>query len=223
MLKCSNLTEFFHIHEIEPNNTKIYLQAITHSSFFSSSNKKNSYERLEFLGDSVIQFVVSSELFKMDDLNQGKMTELRAKVVRAETLASISIAIGLIDILKTAPGGSQETIKNSTKIQCDVFEAIVGAIYVDQGLDIAYNFVFKFIKQYINGARQVENKDPKSRLQEYFQNFSKENIKYNVNQLPNKIFQARAIHEGSVYGMGQGYSKKEAEIEAAIDALKKLK
>ncbi|EFF41245.1 ribonuclease III [Mycoplasmopsis alligatoris] len=223
MIKCTNFDEFFKYHEIEPKNKLIYFQALKHGSFVKKQSKLESYERLEFLGDSVLQLFVSSYIYtKFPNMEQGKMTELRAKVVNANSLSQVSNKIGLINLLKTGGGQTAVSVKSSTKVQSDIFESIIGAIFVDLGLNHAYKFIRLHLSSTIDNLFKHENKDPKTRLQEYFQNISRENIKYIVDQLPNKSFSAKATHDKIVYGIGKGSSKKESEINAALEALKKL-
>ncbi|VEU71156.1 ribonuclease III [Mycoplasmopsis glycophila] len=215
------LNDFFEIHKIEPKNKLTFIEALTHSSY--NQNRKN-YEQLEFLGDAVLQFISSSYIYKKyPDLAQGFQTRLRAKAVCTETLSEISLEIGLIDLLKTGPGQMEKDVKESHKVQADVFESIVGAIYVDQGILKAKEFIAKYIYPVIDRVHSENNKDAKSQLQEYFQSFSKENISYITEQLPNKQFYAKAKHDKQIFGEGLGSTKKEAELAAAQDALSKLK
>ncbi|WP_426461019.1 ribonuclease III [Mycoplasma hafezii] len=224
MTKSHNLTEFFDNHDIKPNKSILYIEALTHSSFTRNENGKiKNYEQLEFLGDAVLQFISSSYIFlKYPELTQGFQTRLRAKAVCTDTLSKISVDMGLIDILKTGPGQMEKDVKESHKVQADIFESIVGAIYIDQGLKKAQQFIATYIYPVIDKVHLENNKDAKTELQEYFQSFSKENITYQTEQLANKQFKAKAIHDNQIFGQGTGNTKKEAELEAAKDALSKL-
>ncbi|WP_036452679.1 ribonuclease III [Mycoplasma buteonis] len=225
MIKSNSLTEFFDNHKITPNNTITYFEALTHSSFNRGDTSKiKNYEQLEFLGDAVLQFVSSSYIYlKYPELAQGYQTRLRAKAVCTETLSKISVEMGLIDLLKTGPGQMEKDVKDSHKVQADIFESMVGAIYVDQGIKKAQEFISQYIYPVIDEVHLNNNKDSKTELQEYFQSFSKDNISYITEQLPNKQFKAKAIHDNQIFGSGIGNTKKEAELEAAKDALSKLK
>ncbi|VEU72650.1 ribonuclease III [Mycoplasmopsis gallopavonis] len=225
MNKATSLNEFLELHEITPNNSLTFIQALTHSSFNKGGTKKvGNYEQLEFLGDAVLQFISSAYIFrKYPDLAQGFQTRLRAKAVCTDTLSEISREIGLIDILKTGPGQMSVDVKGSHKVQADVFESIVGAIYFDQGITKARDFIAKYIYPVIDQIHSDNNKDAKSELQEYFQSFSKENITYITEQLDDKRFFAKAQHDKKFFGKGYGNTKKEAELAAAQDALSKLK
>ncbi|MFU2193293.1 ribonuclease III [Mycoplasma sp. 4079] len=218
----NSLKSFFQINNIQPIRTDYYLLAITHSSF--NRDKDDNYERLEFLGDSLLQFVSSNYIFrKYPELSQGHATRLRSTAVRTEALAKISNELGLLKILRTGPGKMRESVINSPKVQADVFEAMIAAIFLDQGFEKASQFIIKHISPIIDSVHNDENKDPKGQLQEYFQSITKESITYQTDQLSDKRFLAKAKHDGVIYGEGVGLSKKEAETNAAIDALQKLK
>ncbi|MFV8470922.1 ribonuclease III [Mycoplasma sp. Z355B] len=226
--KSASLDQFLNEHNIVPNSYEPYILATTHPSY----NRKgsNNYERLEYLGDAVLQLLTSSFMYKAyPNLTQGDLSRLRAQTVGTEYLSYISREIGLLDILKTGPGKMRESVVSSFKVQADIFESMVGAIYIDQGLKVAADFVFRYLKDRIIELHNEDNKDPKGVLQEYFQSTSKESITYNTVQIapPDEFnhpsFQSQAIHDGQIYGVGLGISKKEAETNAALDALAKLK
>ncbi|MCU4706371.1 ribonuclease III [Mycoplasma sp. CSL7503-lung] len=222
-----------------PNDIHYYILATTHKSFDpKDETKKTNYERLEFLGDAFLQLYTSDLIFKnFKNLSQGELTRLRADIVNTKTLAKASDKMKLINILRTGNGRMEEEVKNSLKVKADTFEAIVGAIYIDLGIEFASNFIFEHLikenmeHKVVNSNEKLvtdENlmftteKDPKTQLQEYFQNIDKRNITYETKEENDKIFVAKAIKDGIVYGVGSGSSKKRAEIEAAKDALKKL-
>ncbi|MBN4083772.1 ribonuclease III [Mycoplasma sp. CSL10137] len=222
-----------------PNEIHHYILATTHKSFDpKDETKKTNYERLEFLGDAFLQLYTSDLIFKnFKNLSQGELTRLRADIVNTKTLAKASDKMKLINILRTGNGRMEEEVKNSLKVKADTFEAIVGAIYIDLGIEFASNFIFEHLikenmeHKVVNSNEKLvtdENlmftteKDPKTQLQEYFQNIDKRNITYETREENDKIFVAKAIKDGIVYGVGSGSSKKRAETEAARDALKKL-
>lgn len=222
--RAKTLEEFFHYNEIEPNDTSIYMTALTHSSKNFKNSKLENYERLEFLGDAIIQFLTSAYIFKRYHfLTQGQATNLRAKAVCTETFSNISQAIGLPRLIKTSNGQAESDAKSSPKVQADIFESITGAIYLDLGLNKAKDFVAKYVFSIIDDIHAKNNKDVKTQLQEHFQTFSREHIKYITELLPNKMFFSKVMHDKQIFGTGQGLSKKEAEFNAATDALKKLK
>ncbi|QNM93944.1 ribonuclease III [Mycoplasma sp. Pen4] len=217
------LKSFLEQHDIEPNNIDIYFTAVKHSSY--TRIERDNYEQLEFLGDAILQFLSSSYIFKKyPTLTQGYQTRLRSKAVCTKTLSEITNQLGLLDLLKTGPGKMRDTVISSQKVQADLFESLTGAIYIDQGLQKTYDFVKQYVFPLIDDVHNEENKDPKGRLQEYFQSISKENITY-VTEWDEKReqFYSKAKHDNQFYGQGFGLSKKEAEVNAATDALEKLK
>ncbi|WBP84139.1 ribonuclease III [Mycoplasmopsis edwardii] len=224
-----NILNFLKQEKIEAKNIEVFYQATTHKSF--KHNKKDmrkvNYEKLEFLGDSVLDFIVSSHIFQNNrESSQGELTRYRASLVQTDTLSAISKKLGILKLIRTGPGQMKNEVLNSTKVQADVFEAMVGAIFVDQGFIEAKNFVDKHLLSQIKRNESLaisDHKDPKTELQEHFQSFSRENISYYVEERDNKTFEAKAMHDKKVYGIGTGLSKKEAEINAAKDALNKLK
>ncbi|AKF41210.1 ribonuclease III [Mycoplasmopsis canis UFG4] len=223
----NNVIKFLEKENIEPNNLDVFYQATTHKSFNGHEGKTFNYEKLEFLGDSILDFVVSSYIFyKNKESSQGELTRYRSSIVQTETLSEISKKIGLLKLLRTGPGQMHEEVIESTKVQADIFEAMIGAIFVDQGLIKVKKFIEEHLLSKINENNDLfitDSKDPKTELQEHFQSFSRENISYIVEEKGNKLFEAKAVHDKIVYGVGQGSSKKEAETNAAKNALKKLK
>ncbi|UUM19777.1 MULTISPECIES: ribonuclease III [unclassified Mycoplasma] len=224
IMKAKSLEEFLKFHQIKPKNIKLYFCAISHSSYVALRKGLNNYEQLEFLGDSILNFLSSEYIFlKYTNLEPGKQTRVRSAAVRTETLAELSEKLGLVDILKTGYKQTANDVKNSLKVKADVFESILGAIYLDQGIDEARKFVEKYIFPVIDKVHAQSNKDSKTILQEYIQSFSKDGVTYNVSQNSDKKFLAKVIHDKQIFGVGIGNSKKEAEQVAAQDALSKLK
>ncbi|TDV24328.1 ribonuclease-3 [Mycoplasmopsis mustelae] len=227
MNKKDRLLEFLDQENIVPKNLNWYMLATTHKSYNTNDKTKSlNYERLEFLGDSLLNFIASTYSFKkFRENSQGELTRWRASAVQTETLSAVSKRLGLLQMLRTGPGQMHNDVVESLKVQADVFEAMLGAIFVDQGLQVAWNFVQKHLLNDENEMTISEGfssgKDPKTQLQEYFQSISKNNIHY-VLEENNKLFTARAVHEDMVYGVGKGHSKKEAMIEAAKAALDKM-
>ncbi|WP_027121138.1 ribonuclease III [Mycoplasma leonicaptivi] len=226
-----NIEEFLNKIALEPKNIYIFQEALTHRSFANTSKKKNfHYDRLEFLGDAILDFIASVYVFKNNSsLNSGELSRLRSSIISTETLMQISDDLGLTDILRTGPGLTSQEVKNSPKVRADIFEAFLGAIFVDQGLSRSIEFVHKYLLNQNSQSRIFDrfsqDKDPKTELQEHFQSISKQNISYEIyEQDINNIkhFTAKAVHDGIIYGIGEGKSKKEAQNNAAKSALEKL-
>lgn len=222
------LEKFLETINIKPADITLYIKATTHKSFSNQDDQPSdvNYENLEFLGDSTLGFVVSSYILKTNPkISQGLLTRYRAVIVETKMLSMISQKLGLPELLRTGPGKMHQDVINSPKVQADVLEALIGAIYLDHGLSDAIMFIKKFILVEVKDKNLInltDLKDPKTKLQELFQSMSKENVTYQTQELGHQEFEAKAIHEKNVYGSGKGRSKKEAESQAAQVALEKL-
>lgn len=206
-------------------------QAIVHSSYAYEHRHEgiSSNERLEFLGDSVLNFLITNKLYKeVSDMPEGEMSKLRASVVSEASLSQCArnLNVGLALLLgkgEEAMGG-----RKRPSILADAMEAIIGSIYLDGGLEAADNFVSRFLKENyekaINGTLFC---DYKTKLQEEVQKGSNFNIKYSVvgEKGPDhdKVFTVAVFVNGEQLGQGTGKTKKEAEQKAAGDALNRLK
>lgn len=200
--------------------------ALTHSSY---SNEKmcgvhESYERYEFLGDAILEYLVSEYLFNnYTDLNEGKLTKLRASLVCEYTLSKISRQLELGKYALFSKGEKNTGGSNRDSILCDMFESLLGAVYLDGGIEEARRFVEVFLLTDIEHKQKFY--DAKSRLQEYSQKAGKKLLYKEVRtEGPEheKTFYVQAMINEKVVGNGVGHSKKNAEQEAAYDALEKL-
>lgn len=205
---------------ININNNKLLTMALTHSSYANEHGHCENYERLEFLGDAVLEVVVSEYLFLNTNYKEGQMTKLRASYVCEKALATYSKKIGIDKEIKLGHG--QINNLNDTII-ADVFEAIIGAIYLDQGFDTAKKYIEDIIVPYID--KQIDfNVDYKTRLQELVQT-GKKSLEYEVvkeeGEAHKKTFEVVVKIDNIIYGKGIGNSKKEAEQMAALDAYNK--
>lgn len=204
--------------EINPTNMNLYTAAVTHSSYTNENPSYPDYERLEFLGDAVLEVSISEYLYKERHLEEGTMTKLRSAYVCEEACATYAREIGLDADIKV---GSGEEINNT--ILADVFEAFIAAIYLDQGFDTAKEFILDIIVPYIENEVDFLH-DYKSKLQELVQT-ERKSVEYEVikeeGPAHNKKFTSIVKVEGIKMGKGIGSSKKESEQEAAKDALSK--
>jgi len=194
------------------------LDALTHSSF-ANENKVNSYERLEFLGDSVLSFIVSEHLFGRFDFSEGELSKIRARIVCENSLRECAERLGLANDMRLSKGEEQTGGKTRASILADVFEAVLAAIYIDGGIEATKKFVFDNLANTIQRAVRGEiNTDYKTMLQEAVQNINKE-AKYVIiseeGAEHNKIFTAELTVDGISIGRGRGKTKKEAEQNAA--------
>lgn len=212
--------------DIDYNDINHYITAFTHSSFVHENIKEKkeieSYERLEFLGDSILGQIVAEYIFKkFEKLEPGTMTLLRSNVVSKNFLSKVSKELNFKDFIITGIGESKTEFSDS--IYEDVFESLVSAIYLDVGYNETKKFVHKNICQKINEINVEDLKDYKTKLQELFQADNGKSVTYDVSRINKKqIFSAKAIFEKKTLGTGEGKSKKEAEQMAARDAYKKM-
>ena len=207
---------------------KSYIQtALTHSSFANEHKEFNYNERLEFLGDSVLGLVVSDYLFRArNDLPEGKLTRLRANVVCEESLSAVARKINLGDHLFLGKGEKASGGSDRDSILADATEAVIAAIYLDGGFDQAKDFILSNLRDTI--AKNIDGnifRDYKTILQEIIQgNNGKISYKLVGESGPdhNKEFEMQVKCGQETIGIGKGKNKKEAEKEAARDALVKM-
>lgn len=199
-------------------------QALTHSSFSNEQkiNKSENYERLEFLGDAVLELISSQFFFKQyPDWKEGQLTRVRSSMVCEPALAYCAREIELQKYIRLGKGEEITGGRNRDSIISDVMEAVLGAIYLDGGISYAETFVYTFI------LSDLENKqlfyDSKSILQERVQKEGKELSYQLVSETGpdhDKVFVIEALIDGEVVGSGTGRSKKSAEQQAAYQVIK---
>lgn len=209
-------------------NRNLLKQALTHSSYINELkiNKWDSYQRLEYLGDAVLELSISEYLFQMyPDMAEGKMSKLRASIVCEQALAFCARNIELGKFILLGKGEEASGGRERNSIISDVFEAIVGAIYVDGGFETAKKFISKFVLEDI-GERQLFV-DSKSILQEMVQANSHSILSYKLigefGPEHNKEFEIAVYIDEVFMASGRGHNKKEAEQRAAYSAMKALR
>lgn len=203
---------------INSNNINLYLQAFTHSSYSNENPGYLNYERLEFLGDAVLEIIISDYLYNERHLEEGTMTKMRANYVCEKACATYAKDLGFIDEIKL---GNNEEVNDT--ILADVFEAFIGALYLDKGFEFTFNLIINTIIKYIEKGINFLI-DYKSELQEKVQTVKKSVIYEIVEETGpshNKTFTSIVKVDGIVLGKGTGSSKKISEQEAAKDALSK--
>lgn len=217
---------------VEWRDRSLLLEALTHSSYVYENRGKvsvRSNERLEFLGDAVLELVISEHLFSVcADKPEGELTKMRAKVVCEPSLARASRELGLGQCLFMGKGEEHSGGRDRPSNLADAFEALLGALYLDQGYEVAKNFVLRELSGVISDVLHGKlERDYKTELQEYLQQRYSEAAKYYIlsEEGPdhNKTFTVAVSHRGKVLGKGRGHSKKEAEQKAARVALDVLK
>ena len=214
-----NFEEFFEKYHIQIKNLEQMQTAFTHTSY-ANEHHLESYERLEFLGDAVLELITSEYFYLNTDLREGDMTKTRASYVCEHALATYAKEIGLNKYIRV--GNGQLDNVNDTII-ADVFESVLGAIYLDCGFTVAKEYALNIIVPYIE-RKEIFLSDYKSALQEMVQT-DKESLSYEIvreeGPAHDKTFEVNVKIDGIVYGTGIGKSKKEAEQNAALDAYKK--
>lgn len=209
---------------IKTDNESLYKTALTHTSY-ANENNVSSYERLEYLGDAVLELIMSDYLYNSTNYKEGVMTKLRAKYVCEEALYEYSLKLGLNKYLLLGHGEEENGGRNKKAIVADIFEAIIGSIYLDKGLEEAKKFIYENVIEIIK-KEDVNFNDYKSILQEFVQT-DKRSLEYIIiseeGPAHNKEFEVVAKIDDIIYGKGKAHSKKEAEQLAAKDALRKAK
>ena len=204
---------------IKINNEELLKTALTHSSYSNEHNCEN-YERLEYLGDAILEAVTSEYLYLNTDYKEGEMTKIRANYVCEKALACYSRDIGIDKCIRLGHGQIHNL--NDTII-ADVFEAVAAVIYLDQGYDVVKKYLDDIIIPYIKEKRDF-NTDYKTMLQEAVQT-TRQSLEYvlldEYGEAHDKTFEMVVKIDNIIYGKGKGKSKKEAEQNAALDALKK--
>lgn len=208
-------------------NKALLLQAFTHSSYtHECSNSASNYERLEFLGDSIIEFVVRDLLYELYPyMSEGEMSKLRIDLVNESRLANIAVTMDIPAQLRL--GVSASDARNNPRVQANAFEALIGAYRLDTDIETVYQFTRSIFYPLINQKIKSMFIDPISELQKYVhKNIGPHSPTY---QLLMQIgpdhqpeFQMAVSIKGKIYGIGKGNTKKEAKKEAAINALENL-
>ncbi|OGC47526.1 ribonuclease III [candidate division WWE3 bacterium RIFCSPHIGHO2_01_FULL_35_17] len=215
---------------IKFNDVSILQRALTHRSYINENPNQNlkSNERLEFLGDAILQYLTSEHIFKgYDSYPEGELTNLRARLVNTVSLAEESSRLGLSDYLFIS-NGEKEIASESNHILANTFEATIAAIYLDQGMQVCSDFVNKeLLYKTEDIVQKGELKDPKSLFQEISQEkfLTTPNYKLIEDDGPDhdKTFIVGAYIAKKLIAEGKGSSKRKAEQDAAENALKKIK
>lgn len=201
-------------------------EALSHSSYANEfKNTRNSNERLEFLGDSVLSIVVSEYLFKhFKHLPEGDLTKIRASLVCENALFEFAKKIDLGNAILVGKGEENSGGRERPSIVSDAFEAVIAAIYLDGGMEAARKYVLGFMPEDIDRYRSRSNGDYKTILQEIIQRNREEKVEYILKSQSgpdhNRVFEIQVMLNSNVIGEGTGHSKKQAEQMAAREALR---
>ena len=208
-------------------NSLLMAEALTHPSLAYESQRPHfDNQRLEFLGDAVLQLVLTEHLFHLfPEFPEGWLTKLRARLVSRRALSRFAADIELGDYVMLGKGEESTGGRRRSSTLADAFEALVGAVYLDGGMDAVRQVVMRVCATEIAAlAASPEEKNPKGELQEVLQARGNEAPSYRVlaESGPDhrKVFQSEVVWQGRQLGAGKGKSKKEAEARAAADALR---
>jgi len=205
---------------------KLLKLALTHSSYSYENGGENN-ERLEFLGDSILGYVVTSHLFSLlPDLNEGELTKIKNGVVSAQALASVSQRLDIGKYLFLGKGEEQTLGRKKPNLLADAFEAILGAVYLSAGMDEAKKVIQQFIFPLLDDPDAIrEASDPKTTLNEKLLARGDQAIFYEIAfEGPDhqRVFFAKAFSGERLLGKGKGSTRRSAESDAAVDALRNL-
>ncbi len=224
MKRKRDLTQLESALDYRFNDHALLELALTHKSYHKGYNKKDN-ERLEFLGDAVLQIAVSEHLYKKyPDLAEGQLAKIRALCVSQPTLAKNARKLGLHQYLKVGKGEERTRAQERDSLLCDTYEAVLGAIYLDSDLETVKPIIIANLPQWSH--EKLNNIDAKSTLQEHLQQTNQITPTYYLAEEHgpdhNKEFVVEVYLDNEVLGRGVGKSKKEAAQNAAREALKKL-
>lgn len=214
--------------QIYVNDKELLTEALVHSSYVNEHKAfHHDNERLEFMGDAVLQVWTTKKLFLIKpELSEGQMTTLRAQLVCEEALAQYNRTFGLGKYLLLGCGEEKTGGRERDSILADMFEALLGAVFLDQGMDAINRLLEEVITPEIHKPKSEKVIDYKTKLQEYIQSDSRKTVHYEVIDMQgpsNKpIFEVSVLLDNIVLGNGQGNSKKKAEQMAAKDAFEKM-
>ena len=208
-------------------NSLLLAEALTHPSLGHETQRHHfDNQRLEFLGDAVLQLIFTQHLFNLfPSFSEGQLTKLRSRLVSREGLTVHAVAIGIGNHIMMGKGEESSGGRTRPSTLADAFEALVGAMYLDSNLETVRNFVLKEARAGIEALRlEPIDANPKGRLQEILQAISPRSPHYSITAQSGpehrKLFISQVSWEGKTLGSGEGKSKKEAEISAAADALR---
>jgi len=216
--------EFIKTTGVELTNQELLVTALTHPSYSQEHEGIINNQRLEFLGDSVLNLVVAEYLFRaFPQRAEGDLTKMRARVVCEKALAQMADELHLGEYMLLGKGEEMSGGRQRHSILADGTEAVIGAVYLDKGLEFIREFILKYLADDIAGIATGNFYDYKSRLQEVVQSCCRENVHYTILEengpAHNKTFIAGVLFRGQLLAKGSGKSKKEAEQNAAEIAL----
>jgi len=224
-----NELDFQKIIQYDFKNINLLRNALTHSSYLNEgkSIQTGNNERLEFLGDAILDAVISDYLYaRFAHVEEGELTKLRAVIVCERSLAACGTKVSIGDYLHLGKGEENSGGRKRSSIIADAMEAVIGAIYLDNGWDAAHQYVIRIFSDLIEDAISGKlHMDYKTEIQERLQSHGETEICYVIEREEgpdhDKTFYSNLVFRGNVIGSGSGRSKKEAEQQAAKQALER--
>lgn len=223
-----DIMEWLKQRNITVTNSKYLENAFVHSSYVNEHKSfEKDNERLEFMGDAVLQIWSAKKLFLMEPaLNEGQMTTLRAQIVCEKACASYNKQLGLNQFLLLGAGEEKTGGRDRESVNADTFEAFIGALYLDAGLDAVNLILEEVMTPFIQQPKDEVLIDYKTKLQEYVQADNRKTVHYDVVNIvgpSNKPeFEVIVMMDDILLGRGKGFSKKKAEQKAAQNAFEKM-
>lgn len=218
------IKDFLQNNDLSFQDEGLIAMALIHPSYAQERNTLQNNQRLEFLGDAVLDFIVGEYLYRnYPEKAEGDLTQIRARVVCEKALVEIARKIDLGQYIMLGRGEEMSGGRQRKSILADTVEAVIGAIYLDQGIEQARSFILKHLEETIRTTAGGDYQDYKSRLQEIVQARSRENVHYQITEETGpahaKMFVAGVFFNDELLASGQGKSKKEAEQNAAEKVL----
>jgi ribonuclease III, bacterial len=222
------ILDFLNKEKIPFHRLGLYKEAFTHASYANEFHRElKDYERLEFMGDAVLQLYVSEFLFKLfPSYPEGTLTTLRSKLVREESLARFAKELGLGELMYLGIGEEKNGGRERESVLANIFESFIGAVYLDCGKDEVLRILERTIFKHVNDLDYDDITDYKTTLQELIQADQRRTVTYELIETTGPsnapVFKVAVKMDEMCLGLGKGTSKKKAEQQAAKDALDKL-
>ncbi|MBQ1521989.1 MAG: ribonuclease III [Erysipelotrichaceae bacterium] len=223
-----NIYDWLAKHDIKISSHQLIDDAFTHTSYVNEHRQAlHDNERLEFMGDAVMQIWVSEKLFMHKPvLSEGQMSKYRARIVCEKSFAQLMRQMKLNQFIRLGAGEEKSGGRDRDSILADTFEAFIGALYLAAGMDEVNKILEKYVKPLTDNPESLEMSDYKTRLQEYVQSDIRKAVTYKLlkesGPSNNPLFEIGAYLDEVLLGKGSGHSKKEAEQMAAREALRIL-
>ena len=225
-----DISELLSRFNFEIKDRSLFVEAMTHKSYSAENNLKYDNQRLEFLGDAVLQILLTEYLYlRYPEEQEGQLTKMRSALVRQEAFAKLAKDMHLDEFIRMGRGELQNNGQSRKSTLCDAFEALAGAIYLNAGLEQVSGVVMPMLREGFPDPKELLfDLNPKGMLQEYTQkNCNSERPEYRIDSKDGPDhdceYTISVLLNGSVLGSGKGKSRKSAEVNAAMDAMNYLK